>query len=115
MSFNPINFFFPGVPLPVNKRGDRAQKKIAAIYMKTIATRRKHPKSEEDLGSEADMIWNLMRSEYKDGAPIPHHEIAYMMIGLSMAGQHTSSSIRGWILLRLASRPDLRTTTHVGT
>src|SRR3954454_489957 len=32
MSFIPLNFFFPWLPLPVNRRRDKAQQKIAAIY-----------------------------------------------------------------------------------
>ncbi|SLM35558.1 cytochrome p450 51 [Lasallia pustulata] len=31
-----------------------------------------------------------------------------MVIGMLIAGQDTSSSIGGWILLRLASRPDVQ-------
>lgn len=54
------------------------------------------------------MIWNLTRSTYKDGTPVPDHEIAHMVIGMLIAGQDTSSSIGGWIFLRLASRPDVQ-------
>jgi sterol 14-demethylase len=53
------------------------------------------------------MIWNLMRSVYRDGTPIPDKEIAHMMITLLMAGQHQSSSISCWIFLRLASQPEM--------
>ncbi|KAK6614586.1 14 alpha-demethylase [Botrytis cinerea] len=49
----------------------------------------------------------LMRSSYKDGTPVPDKEIANMMIALLMAGQHSSSSSISWIMLRLASRPDI--------
>ena len=57
--------------------------------------------------SEEDMIWNLMSCTYKNGSAIPDHEIAHMMIALLMAGQHSSSSTSAWILLRLATRPDI--------
>jgi sterol 14-demethylase len=49
-----------------------------------------------------------MRSTYKDGTPVPDLEIAHMMIALLMAGQHSSSSSSSWIMLRLASRPDIQ-------
>jgi sterol 14-demethylase len=107
LSFIPINFYIPGLPLPVNRRRDEAHKKIVAIYKNIISARR-------DLGGESkresddDMIWSLMRSSYKDGTPVPDHEIAHMMIGLLMAGQHNSYSIESWILFRLASRPDIQ-------
>ncbi|EXL40016.1 cytochrome P450, family 51 (sterol 14-demethylase) [Fusarium oxysporum f. sp. radicis-lycopersici 26381] len=105
-SFIPINFFFPWVPLPVNRRRDKAQKKVAAIYKNIIAERRKLEESKKE--HQDDMIWHLMRSEYKDGTPVPDHEIAHIMIAMLMAGQHTSSSIGAWILLRLATRPDIQ-------
>lgn len=54
------------------------------------------------------MIWNLMNCEYKNGQTIPDREIAHMMIALLMAGQHSSSATISWILLRLASRPDIQ-------
>ncbi|KND87435.1 Eburicol 14-alpha-demethylase [Tolypocladium ophioglossoides CBS 100239] len=53
------------------------------------------------------MIWHLMGCVYKNGTPVPDKEIAHMMITLLMAGQHSSSSSSSWIMLRLASRPDL--------
>jgi len=107
LSFIPINFYLPGLPLPVNRRRDEAHNKIVTIYKNIIKSRR-------ELGGESkreaddDMIWSLMRSTYKDGTPVPDHEIAHMMIGLLMAGQHNSYSVGSWILFRLASRPDIQ-------
>ncbi|KAL4895204.1 cytochrome P450 [Aspergillus ambiguus] len=98
--FTPINFMLPRAPLPHNKKRDAAHARMRAIYMDIIRERRKNPARD---GS--DMIWNLMRCQYKDGRPVPDKEIAHMMITLLMAGQHSSSSISAWILLRLASEP----------
>lgn len=53
------------------------------------------------------MIWHLMDCKYKDGTPVPEHEIAGIMIALLMAGQHSSSSTISWILLRLAQNSHL--------
>lgn len=53
------------------------------------------------------MIWHLMDCKYKDGTQVPEHEIAGIMIALLMAGQHSSSSTIAWILLRLATKPEL--------
>ena len=93
----------PWAPLPHNRKRDYAQRKMAQTYTEIIKARR-------DAGGEKnseDMIWNLMSCVYKNGSPIPDLEIAHMMIALLMAGQHSSSSTSAWILLRLATRPDI--------
>ncbi|KXT06234.1 hypothetical protein AC578_9148 [Pseudocercospora eumusae] len=107
MGFTPINFMLPWAPLPQNRKRDRAQKKMAEVYTAIIKERRE--KGEPTSGEkEEDMIWNLMQCQYKNGQTIPDKEIAHMMIALLMAGQHSSSSTSCWILLRLASRPDIQ-------
>ena len=102
--FQPINFMLPWFPLPQNRRRGVAQKKMTQIYTNIIRTRRIE-ESRQD--SEEDMIWNLMRCKYKDGIPIPETEIAHMMIGLLMAGQHSSSVTSSWIMLHLAAQPNV--------
>jgi sterol 14alpha-demethylase len=102
MGFSPINFMLYWAPLPHNRARDHAQRKMTETYMEIIKARR--------AGSERkeyDMIWNLMDSTYKDGTPVPDKEIAHMMIALLMAGQHSSSSTSAWIMLRLATCPDI--------
>ena len=103
MGFSPINFMLPWAPLPHNRKRDYAQQKMTQTYMDIIQERRKAgSKRDSD-----DMIWNLMQCVYKDGTPVPDTEVAHMMIALLMAGQHSSSSTSAWILLRLATRPDI--------
>lgn len=102
MGFSPINFMLHWAPLPWNKRRDHAQRTVAKIYMDTIKSRREKGES----GSK-DIMYHLMNSSYKNGTPVPDHEVAHMMIALLMAGQHSSSSTSSWIMLRLASRPDI--------
>jgi sterol 14-demethylase len=53
------------------------------------------------------MMKHLMTSTYKNGQPVPDHEVAHMMIALLMAGQHSSSSTSSWIMLRLAQHPEI--------
>ena len=103
MGFSPINFMLPWAPLPHNKRRDFAQKKMSQTYLEIIKARRE---TGGERNSE-DMIWNLMSCIYKDGTPVPDIEVAHMMIALLMAGQHSSSSTSAWIILRLATRPDI--------
>jgi sterol 14-demethylase len=102
MGFTPINFMFHWAPLPWNKRRDHAQRTVAKIYMDTIKRRRERG----ETGAQ-DIMYHLMNSTYKNGVKVPDHEIAHMMIALLMAGQHSSSSTSSWIMLRLASRPDI--------
>jgi sterol 14-demethylase len=106
MGFSPINFMLSWFPLPHNRKRDIAQKKMADTYMEIIKARRAAG-GKREKGDE-DMIWNLMACVYKDGTPVPDKEVAHMMIALLMAGQHSSSSTSSWILLRLATRPDIQ-------
>ena len=103
MGFSPINFMLPWAPLPHNRKRDYAQQKMTQTYMDIIQERRRAG-SKRDAD---DMIWNLMECSYKDGTPVPDAEVAHMMIALLMAGQHSSSSTIAWILLRLATRPEI--------
>jgi sterol 14-demethylase len=93
----------PWAPLPHNRKRDAAQKKMAETYMDIIKERRA---AGEKKDSE-DMVWNLMSCNYKNGNPIPDEEVAHMMIALLMAGQHSSSSTAAWIVLRLATCPEI--------
>nr|AXF92929.1 14-alpha sterol demethylase Cyp51A [Aspergillus clavatus]AXF92931.1 14-alpha sterol demethylase Cyp51A [Aspergillus clavatus] len=102
--FTPVNFMFPWAPLPRNKKRDAAHVRMRAIYVDIINQRRRD--GGEDT-QKSDMIWNLMNCSYKNGQQVPDKEIAHMMITLLMAGQHSSSSIGSWIMLRLASQPEV--------
>ncbi|CAG8112733.1 unnamed protein product [Penicillium salamii] len=101
--FAPINFMLPWAPLPHNRKRDAAQKKLTETYTDIIKARR----SAGEKKDSEDMVWNLMSCNYKNGNPIPDEEIAHMMIALLMAGQHSSSSTAAWIVLRLATCPEL--------
>ena len=103
MGFTPVNFMLHWAPLPWNARRDRAQQTVSGIFKDIIKVRRAQGNTD---GSE-DIMWHLMNSEYKNGVKVPDHEIAHMLIALLMAGQHSSSSTSSWIMLRLASRPDI--------
>ncbi|RDA84788.1 hypothetical protein CP532_6543 [Ophiocordyceps camponoti-leonardi (nom. inval.)] len=104
MGFTPINFMLHWAPLPWNRKRDHAQRTVAKIYMDTIRERRA---AGDDDGDELDMMKHLMNSTYKNGNPVPDHEVAHMMIALLMAGQHSSSSTISWIMLRLAQNPHI--------
>ncbi|KAJ5114571.1 hypothetical protein NUU61_000330 [Penicillium alfredii] len=101
--FAPINFMLPWAPLPHNRKRDAAQRKLTETYMDIIQERRKA----NDQKDSEDMVWNLMSCVYKNGRSVPDEEVAHIMIALLMAGQHSSSSTAAWIVLRLATRPEI--------
>ncbi|OJD14767.1 hypothetical protein AJ78_04917 [Emergomyces pasteurianus Ep9510] len=103
--FSPINFMLPWAPLPHNKKRDAAHARMHAIYTDIIGKRRHAATTNVGDSQKFDMIWNLMQCTYKNGQRLPDKEIANIMITLLMAGQHSSSSISSWIMLRLASEP----------
>ncbi|TLD13613.1 uncharacterized protein PgNI_02936 [Pyricularia grisea] len=110
LGFRPINFLIPWAPLPQNRRRDVAHARMRNVYMDLINKRRSQTgdSSDQQQEEEPDMIRHLMSScVYKNGQPLPDKEMAHMMITLLMAGQHSSSSSSAWIMLRLASRPDV--------
>lgn len=102
MGFSPINFMLPWAPLPHNRARDNARETMIKLYSE-IVNKRRSGKVEK---KSHDMIWHLMDCKYKDGTPVPDHEIAGIMIALLMAGQHSSSSTIAWIILRLATKPE---------
>ncbi|ODV65268.1 cytochrome P450 [Hyphopichia burtonii NRRL Y-1933] len=103
--FTPINFVFPNLPLPQYKKRDEAQRKISSTYMSLINKRR----SCGDIVPDRDLIDTLMTSStYKDGTKMTDQEIANLLIGVLMGGQHTSAATSAWFLLHLAERPDLQ-------
>lgn len=110
LGFSPINFMLPWVPLPHNRKRDQAHARMSKIYLDIIQSRRANATNttnNTDKAKGTDMIWNLMRCIYRNGTPIPDKEIAHMMITCLMAGQHSSSAISCWIILRLASQPEM--------
>jgi sterol 14-demethylase len=103
MGFTPVNFMLHWAPLPWNRKRDHAQQTVAKIYMDIIKDRRANGTSDK----QQDIMKHLMSCVYKDGTPLPDHEIAHMMIALLMAGQHSSSSTSSWIMLRLAQNHEI--------
>lgn len=102
--FTPINFVFPNLPLPSYRRRDYAQQKISSTYMGLIKERREN----NDI-KDRDLIDTLMKtSTYKDGVKMTDQEIANLLIGVLMGGQHTSAATSAWFLLHLAEKPELQ-------
>ena len=102
--FTPLNFAFPYLPLPGYKIRDEAHAHITNTYMELINKRRK-----ESGTHERDLVDALMNnSTYKDGTKMTDQQIANLMVGVLMGGQHTSAATSSWFLLHLGERPDLQ-------
>lgn len=102
-AFTPLNFMLPWAPLPQNRKRDIARDQMTKIYTDIMRTRREKGDDE----SNRDLIWNLMRSVYKNGRSITDEEIAHLMMALLMAGQHSSSVASSWMMLHLAAEPEI--------
>ncbi|XP_023400201.1 lanosterol 14-alpha demethylase isoform X2 [Loxodonta africana] len=95
--FSHAAWLLPGwLPLPSFRRRDRAHREIKNIFYKAIQKRRQ---SEEKID---DILQTLLDSTYKDGRPLTDDEVAGMLIGLLLAGQHTSSTTSAWMGFFLA-------------
>ncbi|KAM8884777.1 lanosterol 14-alpha demethylase [Synchiropus picturatus] len=81
----------PWVPLPSFRKRDKAHKKLKNIFYQVIEKRRKSSEKTDD------MLQTLIDVTYKDGRPLDDDEIAGMLIGLLLAGQHTSSTTSAWM------------------
>lgn len=102
--FTPINFVFPNLPLPHYRRRDKAQQTISRTYMEVIKKRRQ----ENTIDSNQDLVGALMANAvYRDGVRMTDQEIANLLIGILMGGQHTSAATSSWYLLHLGQRPEL--------
>lgn len=102
--FTPINFVFPNLPLPNYRRRDNAQRIISKTYMEVINKRRQ----ENNVDPNQDLVGALMANAvYKDGVRMTDQEIANLLIGVLMGGQHTSAATSSWYLLHLGQRPEL--------
>uniref|UniRef100_A0A4W3K0L3 Lanosterol 14-alpha demethylase n=1 Tax=Callorhinchus milii TaxID=7868 RepID=A0A4W3K0L3_CALMI len=95
--FTHAAWLLPGwLPLPSFRRRDKAHREIKNIFYKVIQKRRESGERDDD------MLQTLLDSTYKDGSPLTDDEIAGMLIGLLLAGQHTSSTTSAWLGFFLA-------------
>ncbi|ESO82666.1 hypothetical protein LOTGIDRAFT_108695 [Lottia gigantea] len=91
--FTHLAWLLPGwLPLPSFRKRDRAHLEMKKIFHEVIRNRRKNGNEDEE-----DMLHALITSTYKDGRPLTDDEISGMLIGLLLAGQHTSSTTSAWM------------------
>uniref|UniRef100_H3A3U5 Lanosterol 14-alpha demethylase n=1 Tax=Latimeria chalumnae TaxID=7897 RepID=H3A3U5_LATCH len=101
--FTHAAWLLPGwLPLPSFRRRDKAHREIKQIFYRVIQRRRQFGEKEDD------MLQTLLDATYKDGHPLSDDEIAGMLIGLLLAGQHTSSTTSAWMGFFLARDKSLQ-------
>uniref|UniRef100_A0A8C6S4J8 Lanosterol 14-alpha demethylase n=1 Tax=Neogobius melanostomus TaxID=47308 RepID=A0A8C6S4J8_9GOBI len=101
--FSHAAWLLPGwLPLPSFRRRDRAHREIKNIFFKVIQKRRQSAEKVDDF------LQTLVDATYKDGRPLTDDEIAGMLIGLLLAGQHTSSTTSSWMGFFLAQDKSLQ-------
>uniref|UniRef100_A0A2K5Q4W2 Cytochrome P450 family 51 subfamily A member 1 n=1 Tax=Cebus imitator TaxID=2715852 RepID=A0A2K5Q4W2_CEBIM len=95
--FSHAAWLLPGwLPLPSFRCRDRVHREMKNIFYKVI---QKCRQAEEKID---DILQTLLESTYKDGHPLTDDEVAGMLIGLLLAGQHTSSTTSAWMDFFLA-------------
>jgi sterol 14-demethylase len=105
--FSHAAWLLPGwLPLPSFKKRDNARKEMASIFSSVINKRR------NDGGDHKDILNFLINTTYKNGRPLTNEEITGLLIGLLMAGQHTSSSTSSWLGFYLAKHQHLQTRAY---
>ncbi|RUS69847.1 hypothetical protein EGW08_022392 [Elysia chlorotica] len=101
--FTPLAWLLPGwLPFPSFRKRDRAHIEVKTIFRQAIQKRRADPNPDDD------MLQTLIESTYKSGRKLTDDEITGMLIGLLLAGQHTSSTTSSWLAFFLAKDKDLQ-------
>ncbi|MCY3852601.1 MAG: cytochrome P450 [Gammaproteobacteria bacterium] len=96
---NTLGFFFPYLPIPAHRNRDRARRKVARLFSRIMAERRRTEARPDDF------MQTLMDARYKDGRALSDDEITGILLTALFAGQHTSAVLATWTLLELLGDP----------
>ena len=96
---NTLGFFLPRLPTPAHRTRDRARQKVAEIFSRVMAERRRTGAQPDDF------MQTLMHARYKDGRTLSDDEITGILLTVLFAGQHTSAVLATWTLLELLQAP----------
>uniref|UniRef100_A0A453JEX2 Uncharacterized protein n=1 Tax=Aegilops tauschii subsp. strangulata TaxID=200361 RepID=A0A453JEX2_AEGTS len=66
---NMISVFFPYIPIPANRRRDKARLKLIELLSETVRSRK------SSVGAEEDVLQRLIDSKYKDGRSTTETEL----------------------------------------
>ncbi|MFD5121331.1 cytochrome P450 [Streptomyces sp. NPDC058385] len=88
------------VPLPFNRRFDRAREGVRATVGRAVDELRA---SGHDTGDMLSLLLHATDSE--TGEPLTAHEISSEIITLAVAGTETTASVLSWVLYELSRNP----------
>ncbi|MEU9879064.1 cytochrome P450 [Streptomyces phaeochromogenes] len=100
-----LRIMMPGwakrLPLPLNRRFDRARRAIRATISEAVADLRSTGHSTGDMLS---VMLNVQ--DEKTGRPLTDQQICSEIITLALAGTENTGSVLAWVLYELARHPD---------
>ncbi len=88
---------------PPYRKVVRARKQMDAIISREIARRRNSASTSEDI-----LGW-LIEAQDSDGPDLNDSEVRDLVIGIIAAAYDTTAAVMGWIAMRLANDPTLKT------
>ncbi|GGX33957.1 cytochrome P450 [Streptomyces noursei] len=94
------------LPLPMNRRFDKAVSDVSAVVDSMIAANRAR---DQDRG---DMLSTLLHARDADGKPLTDQEIHDQVVTFYMAGVETTSAALAWTFHELARHPDAERRLH---
>ena len=100
---NTLGFFFPRLPTPAHRSRDRARRRVAKLFGRIMAARRKSGAAPDDF------MQTLMNACYTSGRALTDDEITGILLTVLFAGQHTSAVLATWTGLELFRAPSYLT------
>ena len=92
---NTLGFFLPRLPTPAHRSRDRARRRVAELFGRIMAARRRSGVVPDDF------MQSLMNARYKNGRALSDDEITGVLLTVLFAGQHTSAVLATWTGLEL--------------
>ena len=96
---NVLGFFLPRLPTAAHRNRDRARQKVAELFGRIMAARRRSGAAPDDF------MQAFMHARYKDGRALSDDEITGILLTVLFAGQHTSAVLATWTGLELLREP----------
>ncbi|MER6917120.1 cytochrome P450 [Streptomyces sp. NPDC000594] len=95
------------VPLPANRRFDRAHHRLSATFLRIIQEYR------ADGTDRGDLLSILLATRDEgDGGGMSDTEISNQLFGFFLAGTETTATLLAWTLHALTERPELQERLH---
>jgi cytochrome P450 len=101
MLFSPVEFL-NRMPLPVNRRGQAALKRLDAVLAQFIADRRKQGAHER-----VDLLSVLLEAREENGQGMSDQQIRDELMTIFLAGHETTATLLAWTWLLIGQHPEV--------